>query len=151
MEMSAENGNDLAAFEKYCRHWAGELGLYDWTYSFEYMAHGEKNNLAEATYNHYSRQVTFRMSRKPDMAESLNWSAYHEVMHILLADLSGMAEEVKNLDVVVREEHRIISRVKHFIMRGGKHEQSTEDSAQHAEGVPVSLERTGSGDLGGLC
>jgi hypothetical protein len=106
--------NRLAEFESFCREWMGLFGLGDWTASFEWMKSTE--NRAEVSYNLISRQAVFGLSRAKVPSCELSMSALHEVMHVLFADLSGMAEEARNAAVVLREEHRMIARLENFIL-----------------------------------
>lgn len=96
------------------------FGLGDWTASFEWFKDGK--NRAEVTYNHTSRHAVFGLSRAVASSRSLRLSAFHEVLHLLFADLTGMAESVKNSEVVLTEEHRIIARMENFMAKrcGGK-------------------------------
>jgi hypothetical protein len=106
--------NRLAEFESFCREWMGLFGLGDWTASFEWM--GNRAHRAEVTYNLVSRQAVFGLSRAKVPSRELRMSALHEVMHVLFADLSGMAEESRNTEVVLCEEHRMIARLENFIL-----------------------------------
>jgi hypothetical protein len=106
--------NRLAEFESFCREWMGLFGLGDWTATFEWM--GNRAHRAEVTYNILSRQAVFGLSRAKVPSRELRMSALHEVMHVLFADLSGMAEGACNAEVVLREEHRIISRVENWVV-----------------------------------
>lgn len=108
----------LALFEAHVREWMRLFGLGDWTVTFEYMK--SRDHRAEVSYNHVSRQAVFGLSRVRVPSRDLWLSALHEVCHVLFADLSGMAEESRNTEVVLREEHRMIARIENFVLGMGK-------------------------------
>jgi hypothetical protein len=107
--------NRLAEFESHCREWMRLFGLSEWTATFSYMT--DKEHLAEVSYNHISRQAVFSLSRGKRRDRELRLTALHEVWHVVMADLSGMAEEIKASRVVLQEEHKIIARIENYILQ----------------------------------
>ncbi len=45
----------------------------------------------------------------------MNYSALHEIWHLLMADLTKMAEGAASGDRVLCEEHKVIARIENYI------------------------------------
>ena len=106
----------LETYQKYCIYWQSLFGMTDWTFTFESKPLG--NLVAEVSYNTTSRLATLRISsRMKRTQDEIKFDALHEVMHVLLADLTSYGEAMFQGDVVIREEHRIIARIEH-LMKG---------------------------------
>lgn len=113
--MTAKKHSRLEEFEGHCRYWLGAFGMTDWVPVFKNG--GSSGCLAEVSYNHKSRGAEFRLSKTKSRDRELRMTALHEVWHLLLADLSGMAEEIKRADVVLQEEHKVIARLENYITK----------------------------------
>ena len=104
--------NRLARFESYCRHWVRRFGLTEWVITYQYGA--SEGYAAEVQYNTQSRQATILLAKDANERE-LNYSALHETWHLLMADLTKMAEGAVSGDRVLCEEHKIIARFENYI------------------------------------
>lgn len=102
------------SFEKSCRAWQTKLGLTDWTLRFK-VEKGDGTEYARVDLGLESRQVDVR-AFLPDRGEhkaSPSRIALHEMLHLLLADLtySAAARGSDSHADVIREEHRVIERL----------------------------------------
>jgi len=105
----------LGEFERYCKEWIWVFGIKDWTCSYRYGANVGCS--AEVQYNTKSRQATLLIPKTRVKGEQLRLSALHEIWHLLMADLTTMAEGAVSGDRVLCEEHKIIARMENYIKK----------------------------------
>ena len=101
--------SDLAFFKERCLFWQKELGLINWGVVF---THEETDNRAQTGYVVSGASATINLSTdwgddKIDQ-ESLNRTAFHEVLHLLLAPLVCESMVFYNAKYIDGLEHAII-------------------------------------------
>jgi len=82
--------NKLGAFKALCFQWREKFGLLDWSITIQ-LSRLPKDTQAETTY--YTEARTATISLNKDNSEDLSLIAKHELIHLLIADLSYLAEE----------------------------------------------------------
>jgi len=89
---------DFVKFQKECTIWLDRFWLREWQvfYSWQDLDDG---TAARTEYAHHSKNVEFSLNRRQDpkgghrqFEQSIEDLAKHEVIHLLLADLIGLAE-----------------------------------------------------------
>lgn len=110
------NEDQKAEFDLYVMAWADRLGLHDWRF-----VRGRKTtpNMAEVSIDHRARLATYRTGNfgsEPITSDSLESTALHEVLHVLLAEVkhgSAYGIEGKALDSA---EHRVVHVLERLLM-----------------------------------
>lgn len=108
---------DFELFKKECEYWIDYFGLKGWFISYEHSQR-EPNNAATIYYKTEARDVIIILTKKWDdfdiqkIEPEIKKIAFHEVCHLLLANLSVMAhDEATNLQKseIRGYEHEIIA------------------------------------------
>lgn len=82
---------DYHSFKKECQRRIKQLGLSEWDLDYLFKESPNENEWkAWATWDMEARQA--RIGLNPDAAKAVKDDAFHEVLHILLADLTELAE-----------------------------------------------------------
>lgn len=110
---------DLAYFQTRVYAWARKIGLTDWSILVET---GVKNTGVDAASIHYkdrNRIATIGLAEeyaaRPSRAQ-LDRHAFHEVAHLLLADLAMLADRKDGTtETVDQAEHVIIRRLESLL------------------------------------
>lgn len=111
---------DFKTFAKACLTWQKALGLLDWeiTLTFDLYPQKSRDESVEAwcDFKEYSRVVTIALKKEqfyPFTSYMLKKAAFHEMAHLLLADLDMMATEGGAVPTreVDKEVHKIIVRL----------------------------------------
>jgi hypothetical protein len=101
---------DCIAFDAYVQKWQRILGLMDWR--IERAARRSKRSMAEVTFDKGARLASYRIGVSFGSAEvnadSLERTALHEVLHILLHDALDDPNE--------STEHRVINCLEKLLM-----------------------------------
>lgn len=95
-------------FERYMAEWQAVLGLHSWRVE---RVPGWSTAMAEVSFNDEARLATFKVGNfgaTPIDESSLNETALHESLHILLRDLI-MAAESKDEPRIESAEHAVIN------------------------------------------
>lgn len=103
---------DFETFKNECRKWQNRLSLLDWNLFFQFKRLDE-NRAAQLDVCY--RNCTATLSLTSEIDES-NWGeanpkdcAKHEMLHLLLARLEGMAQErFLTLDEIQNEWERLV-------------------------------------------
>lgn len=100
----------LARFARACRKWQARFGLTDWNLQVKVKGRDEAH-YAYVEYDNDSRHAAITYVEGNNA--SIEDSALHEVLHVLLADLLATAARrgSDTHDDVRREEHRLIERL----------------------------------------
>ena len=117
METKLTNA-DYDYFTLECKRYADLLGLDDWQIgmAFNFIT---DNTGAEVTYIYNQHQAIITLStlwrNLPVTQENLSKMAFHEVLHIVMTDLEGVAvlEGLPHetlVSLIDREQHKIIRR-----------------------------------------
>jgi hypothetical protein len=109
---NAQDRRDFQAFQRHARRWLQRFGLTDYRVNFR-LEPKDDSRMATIRMNSDTRvaEITLRFGGERD--SSLERLALHEVIHLMLADLTAVAATRAN-DMhadCIREEHRLIERV----------------------------------------
>ena len=121
--MKKTTTKDFETFKTYCLKWQRELGLMNWNLYFEWKKNDEQ--YAGCNYSVPDGVATIALSKQWDDFRKVNKSelnrcALHEVLHILFAEFSSIAEErFTTLKAVDNVEHGIIHRLENALLGTG--------------------------------
>lgn len=110
---------DFEYFKERCKYWQKELGLMRWELTF---FHSElKDKRAEIVFDEEGCSASAHLSTDwgdiyPTKKE-VDYSALHEVLHLLFAKLTGISEEYFARNYVVKLEHEIITSLTNLIVK----------------------------------
>jgi hypothetical protein len=106
------NPKVLKLYEKRIGEWIQAFGLTDWAYRVQWAGKDVTND-GEVNYNTTSRFATFTIHPETQRKDSrgVEKLALHEVLHLLLADYTGQAEQYFQVSYLVGMEHAIIQRI----------------------------------------
>ena len=116
----------LQRFNRNVAKWQGQLGLTGWriTVEWEKEDHGAR---AITRLNHKSHQATITLIRDQqdsptakDFEGYCDELAFHEVLHILLADITVLAEQNTHpnmYDSIQAAEHKVIRTFENLLFR----------------------------------
>jgi hypothetical protein len=101
---------DCEAFDGYVAKWQKLLGLLDWR--IERSTRRSKKSMAEVTFDDSARLASYRIGLSFGAAtvtpDSLERTALHEVLHVLLHDLLSNPDDAT--------EHRVINVLEKILM-----------------------------------
>jgi hypothetical protein len=101
---------DCDAFDGYVAKWQRLLNLSDWR--IERAQKRSKRNMAEVTFDDEARLASYRIGvsffSEEVTPDSLERTALHELLHILLHDLS--------VDWTESNEHRVVNLLEKLLM-----------------------------------
>ena len=106
-----KNTKRLEEFKAACLKEVDRLNLKDWTIFFE--SKNLNGKLAEVEFDTIESVATVRLdTKKEDEKYSIKKLAKHEMLHLLMARMDGLATEqqFRNVheDEINKEEHRIV-------------------------------------------
>jgi hypothetical protein len=114
--MTEENKD---AFDLYVRVWRERLGLIDWRVA---RSRKKTKNMAEVQCFHKDRLVSYRIGddfgATPVTSKSIESTALHELLHVLLYELVNQSECGLEGDALSSAEHRVINALGHLLMAG---------------------------------
>ena len=105
--VSAENA---LLFDGYMTKWQAKLNLNDWR--IERGLSPAKNAMASVEFNEPARLATYRLGDFGGEAitpESLETTAVHELLHVVLHDLLELVSDRGNPDQIEAAEHRVVN------------------------------------------
>jgi hypothetical protein len=109
-EVTAEHAAKFAAF---CSTWQERLGLMDWRLTVAEKRAGRSVMAEVSAQDMVQRTVTIRLGKSFDTVpvtdESLNETALHEMLHVLLKELIEVAKKDPEDDDLHSAEHRVIN------------------------------------------
>ena len=114
-------------FKDQCEYWINEIGLQEWKVYYSHQSH--EDGLAWVMWDTEGRVATVGLSMDwPNLdptPENLDNSAFHEVCHILLADLADLPKRTVHTETMsVQMQHAIIRRLEYLLLKT-KHETKT--------------------------
>ena len=102
---------DFAEFKAECWKWINYFGLKQWEWDIRHQ--NPEHESARADYNlvYTAKYVCVRLNPTFDLTPEKNEikrCAFHEIVHVLLSELSRLGLAIYNEHVVEKEEHIII-------------------------------------------
>ena len=106
-------------FAQSVRKWQQILSLCDWR--IERGLKPAKQAMASVEFNEGARLATYRLGdfgAEKITPESLDQTALHELLHVLLHDLMSTAQDPKSsADEIEAQEHRVINLLEKLLSR----------------------------------
>lgn len=110
---------DAQLFAQSIRKWQQILSLGDWR--IEKGSKPAKEAMASVEFNQTARLATYRLGdfgAEKITPDSLNRTALHELLHILLHDLMCVATDPKSSDEEIEmQEHRVINLLENLLSK----------------------------------
>jgi hypothetical protein len=110
---------DAKFFAECVKKWQLTLSLGDWR--IEKGSKPAKNAMASVEFNENARLATYRLGdfgSEKITKESLDKTALHELLHVLLHDLMTIAQDPKSSDEEVEmQEHRVINLLENLLTK----------------------------------
>lgn len=110
---------DANFFAECIKKWQSTLSLGDWR--IEKGTKPAKNAMASVEFNDNARLATYRLGdfgSEKITKESLEKTALHELLHVLLHDLMTVAQDPKSSEEEVeKQEHRIINLLENLLTK----------------------------------
>ena len=105
--------SEAIAFGKFMREWQEKLNLMDWRVA---KIRGNADAMCEVHITHEDRLAAWRLgdwADAPRGQRELSEIACHEMLHVLLSELSALAmsEQQVTMEQVDAAEHRIIQTI----------------------------------------
>ena len=103
---------NLDMFKKECEYWISYFGLLDWD-----IAYDEKKLKARATYssNLVGRVATLTIDNTKMEEEQIKKSAFHEICHLLISELSYYTTRVTDNSEEI--QHIFIRRMENSVFK----------------------------------
>ena len=105
---------DFKLYKKSVLYWLNRFGITEWEIDFK---HHQIDSVARTTYNCTSKLACFQLTKESqfDYCEQSNIGklAFHEVIHLLLADFGNAIQETKifDSDLAISQEHAVVMRM----------------------------------------
>jgi len=110
---------DAEIFAQSIQKWQQVLSLGDWR--IERGLKPAKQAMASVEFNEGARLATYRLGdfgAEKITPESLDQTALHELLHVLLHDLMSTAQDPKSSQVEIEaQEHRVINLLEKLLSR----------------------------------
>ena len=111
--------DDAKLFAQSVKKWQQVLSLGDWR--IEKGSKPAKEAMASVEFNQTARLATYRLGdfgAEKITPESLDKTALHELLHILLHDLMCVATDPKSSDEEIEmQEHRVINLLENLLSK----------------------------------
>lgn len=107
--MTRQDKKDFEVFQKEFKYWQEKLGCLDWKVCFEHE--DIKDSLAQICTNNNGRIATVTLDKDTQHIKEHHpaESAKHEALHLLLADIGGVAyNRFTTPEVIDREEEKLV-------------------------------------------
>jgi len=101
-------------FQERCLYWQNRFGLGDWELSFNHKK--LDNAYAQVFRDFSSMEATVEFSTITDNNLDINKSACHEILHLVLGDLTARANAYYSESIIKEEEHGTINRLLKVIL-----------------------------------
>lgn len=111
--------SDVAAFSRYMRKWQRVLGLNDWRVE---PASTRTKAMAEVNLDVPARLASYRVGKDFGSAkvtpQSLDATACHEMIHVLLAEFKAVCmARASDYDAIETAEHRVVHTLEKLLMK----------------------------------
>lgn len=117
--MNTPTQQDVEIFAESVKKWQKVLSLGDWR--IEKGAKPAKNAMASVEFNDNARLAVYRLGdfgAEKITPESLDKTALHELLHIMLHDLMTVAQDPKSSEEEVEmQEHRVINLLENLLTK----------------------------------
>ena len=117
--MNIPTAEDVQYFAQCVKKWQDILSLGDWR--IEKGLKPAKQAMASVEFNEGARLATYRLGdfgAEQVNHQSLNSTALHEVLHVLLHDLMTAAQDPRSSpELIEKEEHRIINLLERLLLK----------------------------------
>jgi len=116
-------------FKKEAEYWLEKFGLTDWNVNFSHEDLNRPDRWSQVSYNWIGREVTISLNTQIDdkeipkertkLEKEIRKSAFHEIMHLVLADLEICARSREfNVDTLETILHACIHRLEKVLFDG---------------------------------
>lgn len=109
---------DKDSFTVFVKSWQQRLGLNDWRIERSLR---KTKNMAEVKIEHLHRLATYRIGEhfggSPVNAKTLEATALHELLHVLLAELVNQVEYGIEGEALESAEHRVINTLEKLLLK----------------------------------
>ena len=107
------------SYKKYCKHYLALFGITEWDVDYK---HHKIDAQSRVSYNNSGRLACFQLTTKGTIDfcyhDDMQKLAFHEVLHLLLADIVKSQESLEENAI----EHTVIQRLIKAITKGETHE-----------------------------
>ena len=114
---------DAILFDGFIAKWQAKLNLNDWR--IERGVRPAKNAMASVEFDDPARLATYKLGDFGADAitpESLEATAVHELLHVVLHDLLEIVQARANAEVIEAAEHRVINLFEKILLQRGAHD-----------------------------
>jgi hypothetical protein len=117
--MNTPTAEDTQYFAQCVKKWQEILSLGDWR--IEKGLKPAKQAMASVEFNEGARLATYRLGdfgAEKITHESLDSTALHELLHVMLHDLMTAAQDPKSSqDEIDKQEHRVINLLERLLLK----------------------------------
>ena len=117
--MNTPTAEDTQYFAQCVKKWQDILSLGDWR--IEKGLKPAKQAMASVEFNEGARLATYRLGdfgAEKITPQSLDSTALHELLHVLLHDLMTAAQDPKSSqDEIDKQEHRVINLLERLLLK----------------------------------
>ena len=117
--MNTPTAEDTQYFAQCVKKWQDILSLGDWR--IEKGLKPAKQALASVEFNEGARLATYRLGdfgAEKITPQSLDSTALHELLHVMLHDLMTAAQDPKSSqDEIDKQEHRVINLLERLLLK----------------------------------
>jgi hypothetical protein len=117
--MNTPTAEDTQYFAQCVKKWQDILSLGDWR--IEKGLKPAKQAMASVEFNEGARLATYRLGdfgAEKITHESLDSTALHELLHVMLHDLMTAAQDPKSSqDEIDKQEHRVINLLERLLLK----------------------------------
>lgn len=113
--------DQCAEFDGYILAWRERLGLTDWRVE---RSRKRTANMAEVTIHHKDRLASYRIGAfggTPITSETIEATALHELLHVLLCELTNQVDYGLTGPALESAEHRVVNTLERLLMEGRTH------------------------------
>ncbi len=112
-EMTAFNAQDFRSYVSSVKKWLNILGITEFDVDFK---HEQINAAAEVEIDSEAKTAVFRLTKQAEInvksLQSVDTLALHEVLHLLMGDMTWAASKAKERDeIIISHEHEVINRL----------------------------------------
>lgn len=115
--MTSFSKSDFNQYVSSIKKWMLTLGITEFDVDFK---HEQINAAAEVEIDSEAKTAVFRLTKQAEInvksLQSVDTLALHEVLHLLMGDLTWAASKAKERDeIIISHEHEVINRLMRVI------------------------------------